>query len=90
LGQPEGWLSSVEAVAVSAPDQPPANSEPSAQRSRLPLSNRADDESGAFEASNVRLAERDGTKLREEVTFDGTQGVQSVPWGHAIQRFRDW
>lgn len=75
---------------MSAPDGPPANSEPSAPNSRLPLSNRADDESGAFEASNVRLAESDGTKLREEVTVEGIEGVRSLPWQFATNRFADW
>jgi len=75
---------------VSAPDQPDRDEGQSAPRSRLPLSNRADGESGEFEASNVRLAERDGVKLREEVTFNGTRGVQSVPWGVATERFASW
>jgi len=82
--------SSAGAVAVSAPGQSVGSDSPSAPSSRLPLANRADEQTGAFEASTVRLAEEDGTKLREEVTFDGTRGVQSVPWGVGIERFAGW
>ena len=78
------------AVAVSVEDTDSAENSQSAPHSRLPLSNRADEQNGEFEASEVRLAERDGVKLREEVTFDGTRGVQSVPWGMAVNRFTDW
>jgi hypothetical protein len=38
----------------------------------------------------VRLAERDGTKLREEVTFDSLGGVEAVNWATAAERFAGW
>jgi hypothetical protein len=54
------------------------------------LSNRADPQNSDFEASNVRLAEEEGTELREEVTFDSWSGVEAVPWDEAIERFDEW
>jgi hypothetical protein len=54
------------------------------------LSNRADRQNDALEASNVRLAKEEGTRLREEVTFDSLSGVESVPWGEAVDRFDSW
>jgi hypothetical protein len=62
----------------------------SAPRSRLPLSNRADRENHALDASNVRLAEEPGTKLREELTYDSLRGVEAVTWGTAVERFESW
>ena len=59
----------------------------SATQSRPPLSNRADRQIDAAEASNVRMAktpkEGFGEKLREEVTFDSLRGVEAVPWEEA-------
>jgi len=63
---------------------------PSAPRSRLPLSNRADPEEGELEASTVRIAEEPGTKLREELTYDSLRGVEGVTWGEAVERFGSW
>jgi len=54
------------------------------------LSNRADPQNEALEASNVRLAKEEGTRLREEVTFDSLGGVESVTWGEAVDRFDGW
>jgi Putative rep protein (DUF1424). len=62
----------------------------SAPNSRLPLSNRADGQTGAFDASNVRIAKAEGTELREELTFDTLGGVEGVPWGEGIDRFDAW
>lgn len=66
----------------------------SAPHSRPPLSNRADRQIDAAEASNVRMAETPdggfGEKLREEVTFDSLRGVEAVPWGEATERFGEW
>lgn len=63
---------------------------PSAPRSRLPLCNRADPQNGALEASNVRIAEEPGTKLREEVTYDSLRGIEAVTWEEATERFASW
>jgi len=75
---------------VSTTDQPEGDDGPSAHHSRLSLSNRADRQNDALGASNVRLAKEEGTRLREEVTFDSLSGVESVPWGEAVDRFDSW
>jgi hypothetical protein len=67
-----------------------SDSPPSAPSSRLPLSNRADDENDGLEASTVRIAEEPGTKLREELTYDSLRGVEAVSWGEAVERFDSW
>lgn len=50
----------------------------SAPSSRLPLSNRADGPNGDIDASTVRLAKQEGTKVREDVAFDSFDGVKAV------------
>ncbi len=75
---------------MSTTDQPEGDDGPSAHHSRLSLSNRADRQNDALGASNVRLAKEEGTRLREEVTFDSLSGVESVPWGEAVDRFDSW
>jgi len=74
---------------VSTPDQPGAT-DPPAQSSRQPLSNRAGPGNGDFRAGDVRLAEEPGTRLREEVTYDSLRGVEAVSWSEAISRFQHW
>lgn len=63
----------------------------SAPRSRLSLSNRADEQNRPEELRNVRLAKQPengvGEKLREEVVYDTHSGVASVGWGEAEDRF---
>ena len=66
------------------------DSSPSAHRSRQPLSNRADDENRSLTAPTVRLAEQEGTRLREEVTFDSLRGVEAIGWEAAVDRFGSW
>lgn len=62
----------------------------SAPSSRLPLSNRADPQNGALKAPNVRIANEEGTKVREEVTFDSLQGVEGLPWRPSVDRWASW
>ena len=62
----------------------------SAPSSRLPLSNRADGPNGDIDASNVRLAKQEGTKVREEVAFPSFDGVKAVDWEEATERFAAW
>jgi len=62
----------------------------SAPSSRLSLSNRADGPDGGIDASTVRLANDEGTELREEVCFDSLSGVEAVDWSEATERFGDW
>jgi hypothetical protein len=54
------------------------------------LSNRADRQNDAFSAQHVRLADEPGTRLREEVTFQGIDGVSSFRWEGAIDAFQGW
>lgn len=68
----------------------PDGGDPSAHRSRLPLSNRADDKNRSLTAPTVRLAKEDGTKLRKEVAYDSLRGVEAVPWDEAVSRFASW
>jgi hypothetical protein len=75
----------VEVIAVSSSDD-----SQSAPRSRLPLSNRADRQNGSLTASNVRMAKEEGTRLREEATFDSLGGVEAVTWGEGVERFDAW
>jgi len=74
---------------VSTTDQP-GDDDPPAHHSRQPLSNRAGRENDDFRAGDVRLAKREGTKLREEVAFDSLRGVEAVPWREAVDRFHHW
>lgn len=62
----------------------------SARPSRLPFSNRADRSDGTLSAPTVRLAEEEGTRLREEVAFDSLAGVEAVTWAEAVDRFGSW
>lgn len=62
----------------------------SAPVSRLPLSNRADRQKRRLTAPNTRIAEADGTKLREELTYDSLRGVEAVPWREGVARFGEW
>lgn len=62
----------------------------SADSSWLPLSNRADPENDDFRPPNVRLAEREGERLREEVTFDTLRGVKAEWTDESIRRFVGW
>ena len=76
---------------MSAESEPSGGDESqSAPRSRLPLSNRADDENRALEAPTVRIADEPGTKLREELTYDSLRGVEAVTWETATERFASW
>ena len=63
---------------------------PPADNSRLSLSNRAGGQNAAVDASTVRLANEDGTELREGVCFDTLEGVDAVDWAEATDRFGDW
>ena len=76
-------------VVVSSEASPPQD-RPSADNSRLPFTNRADGQTGDFEASTVPLAKTDGTELREEVTYDAMEGVNALPWEKAVERFDSW
>ena len=62
----------------------------SAPPSRLPLSNRADGPNGDIDASNVRLAKQEGTRVREDVAFDSFSGVKAVDWEEATERWAAW
>ena len=62
----------------------------SAPSSRLPLSNRADGPNGDIDASTVRLAKQEGTKVREDVAFDSFDGVKAVDWEEATERWAAW
>ena len=62
----------------------------SAPSSRLPLSNRADGPNGDIDASNVRLAKQEGTKIRNDVAFDSFDGVKAVDWEEATERWAAW
>jgi hypothetical protein len=67
---------------------------PSAPRSRLSLSNRADPQNRRIDPSTVRMAKQPdsgkGEKLREEVTYPSISGVEAVTWEEAVERFRSW
>jgi hypothetical protein len=54
------------------------------------LSNRADGPNGDIDASTVRLANEDGTQLREDVCFDSLEGIEAVDWKEATDRFGEW
>jgi hypothetical protein len=58
------------------------------------LSNRADPQNPPEKLSTERLAKQPesgtGEKLREEVVYDTWDGVASVSWGEATDRFRSW
>jgi hypothetical protein len=56
----------------------------------LSLSNRADGLNADNYASTVRLANEDGTQLREDVCFDSLEGIEAVDWQEATDRFGDW
>ena len=62
----------------------------SAPSSRLSLSNRADGPNDGIDASTVRLAEKDGTELRDEVCYDSLDGVDAINWSEATAQFGDW
>ena len=62
----------------------------SADPSRLSLSNRADGQNDGIRPSTVRLANEDGTELREDVVFDSLRGVEAVDWSEATDRFGAW
>jgi len=62
----------------------------SAPSSRLPLSNRADGPNGDIDASTVRLAEREGVEVREDVAYDCYSGVEAVDWAEATDRWAAW
>jgi len=62
----------------------------SAPRSWPSLSNRADPQNRQERPSNVRLSEREGQELREEVTYDNYHAVNALGWQEATERFRCW
>lgn len=67
-----------------------SSSAQSSVRSWLPLSDRADRLDGPLNTSTVRLAKRDGTKLRDDVAFPSMEGVEAVSWGEATDRWAAW
>jgi hypothetical protein len=61
-----------------------------AHSSRLSLSNRAGPQNDALSAPNTRIANTDGTKLREELVWDSLRSTETVPWEEAVTRFDAW
>jgi len=63
---------------------------PSAPRSRQPLSDRADRQIDDLAVSTTGLTKRDDRKLRAECVFDGLGGTRAVPTTEAVSRFDSW
>jgi len=82
---------SSEAGSTSAKVPIEDNSPTARGSSWLSLRDRADLEIGQFGPRNVRLSERVGQKLREELLVgESREGQRGMKWEHAISAWRNW